>query len=151
MRTRKQMIPIYMGIAIIVLIVLAVAIGTGGGNGVSRTPSTDRSSPENVNERVVESLRDSEFESLYEDFAPSFKEVFSVESVTDAFSKENSALGRLLEVQILEEPTVLLGSEWNGEWADGRVKLIYENAEQEYITRFVLENDDWWFFGTIEP
>lgn len=110
----------------------------------------DRSSPEPVYNRIVQALQRNDMRTLYEEMSPLFKELFTLETLMDGEQSIVTTQGRIINVEVLEPPTVKTGSEWNGEWAEARVRITRQTTTETYLVRFHLENGQWWFFGTLK-
>jgi len=134
--------------AAIVIIVLALALGGGGGKGPAM-PSSQRSSPIPVHERTVTALQENDPQDLYDELSPSMKRLVSADSFIAAENETDASSGKVVGVQVLQPLTVLTGPEWNSEWAQAEVRVVREQATQDYIVRYVLEEDQWWLFLTI--
>jgi hypothetical protein len=131
-------------VAVVVLgVVLALALSGPRQGG-------DRSSPEPVSNRVMQALQRNDMRALYEEMSPSLKEIFTLEALMTGEQSVVKTQGRITNVEVLEPPTVKTGPEWNGEWAEARVRITRQTTTETYLVRFHMENGQWWFFGTLK-
>ncbi|MBN1995385.1 MAG: hypothetical protein JW953_22040 [Anaerolineae bacterium] len=114
------------------------------------TPAPDRSQPGPVQERVVEAMRNNQPEALQGEIGPSLQEMFSEDSFRQGMQAAETAGGPVQTVEVLKPPAIMSADPWNGQWADGCVRLARERASQFYVLRYYLEEGKWWLFATIE-
>jgi hypothetical protein len=148
-RKNSQVMVMVFGFAF-VLIVLVFALGSGGGGTrVPGSPTGGASTPSTVDQRVVAALEQSDSKAFYAELSPAMKEVFTEQDMISGQQQSDSQKGQITNVDVLQEPQILTGSQWNNEWAEGRIRITRGTTSQEYITRYHLENGEWWLFGTI--
>lgn len=123
------------------IILLAVVLGTMTGR-----PRPERSTPQQVQQRVVSQLESNDLGSMYTEMAPSFRDDFPL----DSFLEGTGTGARVLDVEVMSEPVIMTGDPWNAEWADGQIKLVYQDHSQTYLTRYHLEEGQWWLYATLE-
>jgi len=143
---------VMIGGVVLILVVFVAAIGGGGGNnGISTPPvSADRSVPERVHERVVIALQNNSPDAVYNELSPSLQQSLTLESFRKSDAESNALMGKIIKVEILNTPEVLTGTGWDGKWAQSKVKITREKAEEIYVARFFLENGKWYLVATIK-
>jgi hypothetical protein len=148
-RKNSQVLVMVLGAAF-VLTVIVIALGSGGGGTtIPGAPSGGASSPITVNQEVVAALQQNDAQAFYEQLSPAMKEVFTEQDMITGQQESDSQKGQITNVEVLQEPQLLSGSQWNNEWAEGRIRVTRGATSQDYLARYHLENGEWWLFGTI--
>jgi hypothetical protein len=124
--------------------VLVMALGN------EQRQTGDRSTAQPVNDRVVQDLQRNDMQALYAEMSPSLRELFTLDQLLAGENSVVAAEGQITRAEVLEPPTSRTGPEWNGEWADAKVRITRGTITEVYVARYHLENGQWWFFGTIK-
>lgn len=140
---------IFVIMAGIALVIVIVALALGGAGNEPLTPPGDRSAPIFAHERTIAALQQNSPQDLYEEFSPSMKELVFLDELIAAENAADTSFGQVLKVQVIQQPIILTGPEWNSEWAEAKVRVSREQITQDYIVRYVLEEGQWWLFITI--
>lgn len=135
-------------IAIVVVLVLGMVLVMALGNEQRQTG--DRSTAQPVNDRVVRDLQRNDMQALYTEMSPSLRELFTVDQLLAGENSIVAAEGEITRAEVLDPPTNRTGPEWNGEWADAKVRITRGTTTEVYVARYHLEKGQWWFFGTIK-
>ncbi len=155
MKQQPDNTPIFIAILIIVVIVVGLFLINRRDRrpvtpAVTPVPAADRSQPEPVQVRVITAMRDNEAKGLRDEIGPSFQELFSEEAFRQGMQIAEAEGGATQSVQIIRSPVIRQEDPWNGQWADGCIRLIRDRTEQNYLLRYYIEDGSWWLFGTIE-
>jgi hypothetical protein len=129
--------------AILVLLVLALALGS------SDKPPTQFRDVNARQESVVTSLASNDLEAFYDTLSPTTQDAFPFDSFSEAQRILQASDGNVLNIEVLEPPQILSGAEWQGEWAESKIRIIREKTSKTFVVRYHLENGQWWLFGTI--
>lgn len=149
-RKNSQVMVMIFGVAA-VIIILAIALGSGGGGvKVPQQARSPQDSPATVNQRVIQGLEQNNPQIVYAELSPSMRQLYSEADVISGQQQSDTIIGKVTKVELLQEPQILTEPQWNGEWAEGRLRITRGTTSKEYISRYHLENGEWWLFGTIE-
>lgn len=105
-----------------------------------------RSAPQPVYDRVVQALERNDAQRLYQELSPSLRDLFDY----DALLQGQTVAGQIVEVKALVPVTVKNDPPWNGEWAEGQIRIRRGGEQpQTYLVRFHKEEGAWWLLGTL--
>ena len=89
-------------------------------------------------------------QNIWQEMSPDLQTLFPIEAFQQAQQQAITELGNVTKVEIIKAPAVLPGTEWEGKWADGLIRITRDKGVKTYIVRYYLENGEWFLFGTIE-
>ncbi|MDH5506698.1 MAG: hypothetical protein OEZ02_05720, partial [Anaerolineae bacterium] len=107
-------------------------------------------SPQAIHSRAVQALNHNDPQALYAEMSPALKELFSLQEFISAEALAAGQSGAITQVEVLEPPALLTGPEWQGKWAQSTVRITRGAVSEIYLVRYVLEDGQWWLFGTLK-
>ena len=144
----------FLWVFVVVFIVLFLVILLSALSPRVRRLSLRRDLPQPVYDRVVHALERNSALGLHQDLSPSLRELFDYNALLQGEQELSSTQGQIVLAEVLVPVTVKNDPPWNGEWAEGQVRVQRGGGPpQTYLVRLHKEGRDWWLFGTllIEP
>lgn len=148
-RSRRSSAIIVAGFLIFFGLVLAAALSQSSVP-LRESASRDRSSPDAVHNRVVPALGLNNMESVYSEMSPSMTELFSLQDLLQAEQSAEGTRGKITNVEIVEPPSIRTEPGWDSRWAEAKLRITRATGTRIYLVRYILENGNWYLFGTAE-
>ena len=99
---------------------------------------------------MVTALQNDDVQALFNELSPSYQALFSLDSLQKSQAQYTSKLGKVIKVETIEPPKLLTGEQGDSSYADAVLHVTREKGVVDYISRYNLENNQWYLMGTME-